>query len=432
MASIENDAFLNCSGITSIVVESDNIVYDSRNNCNAIIETTTNVLIKGCNTTTIPNNITSIGNYAFSGCKGITSITIPNGVTNIGNYVFANCTALTTITIPNSVTSIGDYAFSNCESLSSITIPNSVTTIGSNAFSNCSNFTSVTIPDGVTTIGDGIFLNCINLTSVTLPKTLTAIGWIDKTGSELCRYYNIFENCNSLNSVVVKDGNTMYDSRNNCNAIIETSTNTLIVGCQNTTIPKNITTIGDNAFYHCTGIISIAIPESVTSIGNGAFYNCTSLSSVTIPNSVTNLGKCEYCRIIRYPGVFESCTNLTSVILGKNIEELGPSTFGYCTNLRKLTIKSSKKPSFNYDDESQEPFHCCHIDSVYIPCGTKEVYVNSWGNVSGLSGKAFQEFIEMCDEPQYTVTVLSENAIKGSVNSNGNDNEWTISATANP
>ena len=127
-------AFYYCSGLTGFNVESGNPNYDSRNNCNAIIETASNSLIAGCMNTTIPNSVTNIGDYAFYGCSGLTSITIPNSVANIGDDAFTSCSGLTSITIPNSVTTIGDYAFYGCSGLTSIDIPNSVTIIGGRAF----------------------------------------------------------------------------------------------------------------------------------------------------------------------------------------------------------------------------------------------------------------------------------------------------------
>ena len=141
------------------------------------------------------------------------SIIIPEGVNSIRPENFYECNSLTNIIIPNSVTSIGDEAFWGCTGLTSVTIPNSVTSIGYAAFCNCKGLTSIEIPNSVTSIGDEAF-------------------W----------------GCSSLTSVVVANGNTVYDSRDNCNAIIETATNTLIVGCQNTTIPNSVTSIEGDAF----------------------------------------------------------------------------------------------------------------------------------------------------------------------------------------
>ena len=149
-----------------MVVESGNPRYDSRNNCNAIIETADNTLIVGCKNTIIPNSVTSIGGWAFSYCWGLTSINIPNSVTAIGAGAFEGCDGLTSVDISNSVTSIGRYAFLNCWNLTSINIPNSVTSIGAGAFEYCTELTSIDIPNSVTSIGNEAFKNCWSLTDV--------------------------------------------------------------------------------------------------------------------------------------------------------------------------------------------------------------------------------------------------------------------------
>jgi len=166
VTSIGYAAFSDCSGLTSIKVETGNARYDSRNDCNAIIETASNTLIVVCKNTIIPNSVTSIGDYAFYGCSGLTSVTIPNSVTSISDFAFYECNGLTSVTIGNSVTSIGTKAFYNCSSLTSVTIPNSVTSIGDRAFSGCSGLTSVTIGSGVTSIGYYAFSGCSSLSDV--------------------------------------------------------------------------------------------------------------------------------------------------------------------------------------------------------------------------------------------------------------------------
>ena len=211
--------------------------------------------------------VTSIGDDAFYECSGLTSITIPNSVTSIGDYAFSS-SGLTSVIIPNSVTSIGKRVFYACSDLTSVTIPNSITSIGDKAFQYCSNLTSITIPNSVTHIGAQAFGNCSGLTSFTISTSVTSIG----------NY--VLYNCNGLTSIVVAQGNPRYDSRDNCNAIIETKTNALIVGCKNTAIPDGITSIGTMAFYGCCGLTSIIIPESMMEIGNQAFANCEQLEDV--------------------------------------------------------------------------------------------------------------------------------------------------------
>ena len=285
VTSIGNAAFAKCSGLTSITIPNSvtNIGGAAFCGCSSLTSVTLPNSVTsigdrafcGCSSLTsitIPNSVTSIGGGAFWYCSGLTSVTIPNSVTSIGVRAFYGCRSLTSVTIPNSVTEIGNEAFYYCESLTSITIPNSVTSIGNYAFYACSALASVIIPNSVMSIGDGVFCGCSALTSVTIPNSVTSIGkWA-------------FSDCSGLTSIVVEKGNAKYDCRENCNAIIETATNTLISGCQNTIIPNSVTSIGEWAFAWCSSLTSITIPEGVTSIGDRAFCGCTALTSVTVPS----------------------------------------------------------------------------------------------------------------------------------------------------
>ena len=157
---LERWALAGCSMVESIVVASENPVYDSRDNCNAVIETSSNTLIAGCCNTVIPSTVNEIGESAFESQWQLESITIPNSVTKIGGSAFA-FSGIRSIDIPNSVTSIEDHAFYNCSWLKSLVFPNSVAFIPDNVCQSCSKLTSVTIPNSVTTIGKEAFSNCI-------------------------------------------------------------------------------------------------------------------------------------------------------------------------------------------------------------------------------------------------------------------------------
>ena len=200
------------------------------------------------------------------------------------------------VIIEKGVTSICDYAFSCCTNLIRVTIPDSVMSIGWRAFSDCTSLASVTIPDSVTSID--------NVT---------------------------FSGCTSLASITVNPNNKKYDSRNNCNAIIETNTNTLIAGCKTTVIPDSVTIIGDRAFCYCTSLASVTIPDSVTSIGWNAFSDCTSLTSVTIPDSVMSIGR----------DAFSNCTSLASVTIGGRVTSIDSYAFFNCTSLTSISIGDS-------------------------------------------------------------------------------------------
>ena len=179
VTSIGESAFSSCSSLTVIDVEVGNSNYTSVNGVLFNKDKTELICYPAGKTDksyNIPDSVTSIGWYAFSGCTSLTNITIPDSVTSIGWYAFSGCTSLTNITIPDRVTSIGRYAFSGCTSLTNITIPDSVTSIGWYAFSGCTSLTNITIPDRVTSIGRYAFSGCTSLTSITIPNSVTSIG----------------------------------------------------------------------------------------------------------------------------------------------------------------------------------------------------------------------------------------------------------------
>ena len=350
VTSIGNSAFSSCSGLTSVEIP---------NSVKSIGEYAF-ASCYGLTSVEIPNSVKSIGEFAFDGCSSLTSVVIPNSVTSIGSSAFEGCRGLTSVVIPNSVTSIGVGAFEDCSGLTSASIGNSVTEIGSNAFygcsglkkveisdleawckisfynwaanpisySNniflngqeiknliipetvqklksyvfhgCSGLTSVVIPNSVTSIGEYAFSDCSGLTSVKIPNSVTSIGDY------------AFSDCSGLESITVESGNTVYDSRDNCNALIKTATNELLLGCKNTIIPNSVTSIGNDAFSYCSGLTSIVIPNYVTSIGGGAFYGCSNLNLVLYNTPNCTIGTSDY-------SVFN--TNCTFVI-GENVTQL--------------------------------------------------------------------------------------------------------------
>ena len=336
--SFEGNAFERCSNIVSIIVDSQNPAYDSRENCNAIIETTSNTLITGCQESFVPDGIVSIGSSAFSDCKGLTSLVIPNSVTSFGVGAFYGCEDLSSINIPDGTTNLESDVFRFCKALPSIDIPKSVIFIGGRAFEGCDaleriNIADVSawcgiqfggsmfgddewednpvalplylngeplrelvIPEDVVEIGAMAFNNCRTLTSVTIPNSVTSIGDYAFHGCTGLTSLSIpasvavigalaFSNCENIESIVVDADNSVYDSRDTCNAIIKTLDNLLIFGCKNSTIPDGVT-IGSWAFSN-SGLESIDIPESMNEIPYHAFYGCKSLKSVTIPSTVT-------------------------------------------------------------------------------------------------------------------------------------------------
>ena len=313
-------------------------------------------------------SVTSIGDKAFYWCRWLTSITIPNSVTSIGNNAFHECYRLTSVEIGNSVTSIGNGAFCSCSGLISIVIPNSVTSIGNSAFYNCNGLTGeLVIPNSVTSIGYHAFYNCNGLTGeLVIPNSVTSIG------------NEAFCGCSGLTSIKVESGNSVYDSRENCNAIIETATNKLMAGCQNTIIPNSVTSIGNYAFYGCKGLTSVEIPNSVTSIGDRAFQGCSGLTSIEIPNSVT--------RIEWY--AFEGCTGLTSVTIGTGVKNIGSNAFAKCSNLTDVYCLATSVPSTSTGafNESYPEYMTLHVPEEAINSYKATAPWSSFGTVVTLDG----------------------------------------------
>ena len=355
-----------CTNLTSIIVEADNPNYDSRNNCNAIIDTKSNVLLTGCQTTIIPNDITGIGWSAFGGCTGLTSVTIPNGVTSIEDYTFEGCAGLASVTIPNSVTSIGSFAFDGCTGLSSITIPNSVTSIGYNAFGGCIGLTSITIPNSVVSLSG--FRDCTNLTSVTIPNSVTSIEG------------GAFDGCIGLTSI---------------------------------TIPNRVTSIGYDAFYGCTGLASVTIPNSVTSIGGRAFYGCTGLDTVVIGNGITEIDNL-------YGSPFSNCNNIKYLQLGSGVKSIG-NAFSDTKKLKQIVCYAVEPPA-----AEKSCFYNYNIH-VQVPCDNLEDYETdvAWGSFKYLECIG----ADNADTDGKVIVTPSDNEVEITWPSDGNADTYSLVIT---
>ena len=328
----------------------------------------------GSHTVALTHPASGTVNYAWDG------YTKPTGSLAIPSTVSYNSTSYT-------VDTIDDYAFYGCNSLTSVTIPNSVTSIGNYAFQYCSGLTSVTIPDSVTSIGGSAFSNCTGLTLVTIGGSVTSIG----------NY--AFYHCSGLTSIAVESGNTHYDSRNSCNAIIETATNTLIRGCKNTIIPNSVTSIGNYAFSGCSGLTSLTIPNSVTSIGNNAFQYCSGLTSV-----IFNADSCISAGNSSFPA-FYNCSNLTSFTFGNNVKRIpdylcyrlsrltsltipnsvtsiGSYAFSRCSGLTSITSLANEPPTIG----STTFNNVSTTIPLFVPCGTEAAYraANYWNSFQNI------------------------------------------------
>ncbi len=413
-------------------------------------------------------NVTHIGNAAFYDCPGLTSITIPESVKNIGEAAFKN-SGLTSVTIPGSVVSIEYQAFQNCTSLATVTICEGVTKIGLEVFRGCTSLAEIRIPKTVTSIGDHflqdcpgtVYINCnvpgcevtngdifaesfivgafagCKATEVIIGKDVKKIGTMPFTFGP------------KLTSLTVEAGNTVFDSRDNCNAVIKTSTNQLVVGCANTTIPNDVTSIGDNVFSYCE-MATIGIPNSVVSIGKRAFYE-SGIMTITLPQQLRNIGTAAFWR----------CTKLTNVTFPDNIKQIvyeddnvpytegqltvGDIVFQNCTslpvenNLRyagNYLVEAVNKDATNYTIKSNTKYigpsafsYCHEMISLTIPDGVTSICYNAFNSCTNLQSMDIPESVTTIGSSSFSYcTNLRYVIIPEEVTTIG---EWTFNGCTN-
>lgn len=271
---------------------------------------------------------------------GVNVVKESSGYDNYENLINAVIPSVVSYNNHNyQVVRIADQAFSFAENLKSIEIPNTITTIGAGAFYHCSSLTSITIPNSVTSIGNSAISVCANLLSVNISSSVKTIGT------------NNLKECPMLEQIWVDPENTVYDSRENCNALIKTSTNELLMGCNTSFIPSTVESIADNAFYNFDGLKTMTIPASVTKIGYQAFTDCNSLEHVSINGQLSLFGAhafegcsslhdVQLCEGIQYISLncFESCNSLKTIIIPESVNVIDSCAFLYCTNLESVNL----------------------------------------------------------------------------------------------
>lgn len=559
--TIGDNVFGSCHSLEQITVAGNNPVFDSRNNCNAIIESSTNKLVVGCMNTIIPEDVTAIDDYAFYYCTGLTSMVLPNTVTTIGQYAFAYCYSLTALSLPNSLTTIGSDAFINCNKLASISLPGSVSSIENFAFYYCTGLTSITslatvppavtgnyafnnvdktIPvhvpvgsgaaysaangwsdftniiedanlpinfadanvkaicvtnwdtnndgelsyaeaaavtdlgmkfaanytitsfdelqffTGLTAIGADAFLWCHSLSSVVLPNTVTELrveAFYDcrsLLAITIPASVNSIDpsalNCPNMETLVVEEGNAVYDSRNNCNALILTSENCLVRGCKNTIIPNTVVAIGSNAFSN-SAIETVDIPESVSTIYSTSFYACVELSSITVATGNTVYDSRNHCNAIVETNTNTLIAGSISTVIPNTVTSIGAYAFSYRfrSDLHQITIPESIVSigygayMGGYGIEAitvlaevppvlgDNVFENVSVDiPVTVPCGTTAAYASATG---------WSEFTnyQVDASCSYEITAVANPSEGGTVTGNGTYNHnATCTLTATP
>jgi len=524
-------AFTFCSGLKSIIVDPENTEFDSRENCNALISTSDNQLVNGCNNSFIPGSVKSLSSYAFFSCKEMTEMVIPDSVSVIGSGAFEYCTALNTVKLASTLTKIGDDAFSECYSLKNIfsfaTTPPECgkTVFGHDSYTvadvatlyvpfgcgqayreanawkdftdivelpegygddenysgicgdelfwlvNTKNYTltisgkgdmydytfwpndstcapwreysdyidHIVVNPGVESIGEHAFTFCEYVKSVSLPNTLISLKYKSLYGCDVLENITlpnslkriedlVFCHCRKLKSLTIPSSveyigedilaghmvlesvsvdpeNKYYDSRENCNGIIETATNTLIYGYEKTVIPNTVTAIGASAFANCIHITTVEIPNSVTSIGRNAFGYCTALDSIMIPNSVTSIGERAFnnCKKLRYVHIpenityignttFIDCVLLEAIELPNTVDSIGHGAFCGCKKIETFTMPEKITTIAEYTFQE-----CLNLKTITLSNIITSVECGAFSGCNSLTGIELPNTTESID-----------------------------------
>lgn len=451
-----NLVFENCINLKTVTINSNRIISENRNSglqkvfgeqveqyvLGDEVQSIGDCAFHSSSLTSIiiPNSLKAIGDEAFSGCRNLNNIYLPDSLTNLGIGAFRNCEKIDSVEFPNRLQSINSYTFENCSSLNYISIPSSVTSIGKSAFEGCAKLTSIilncntivsetkqgeglnnifgdqvnhyVLGDMITTIGEYSFSNCKNLRSITIPGS---VKYIKK---------NAFAGCSSLNKVIAPDisawlGITFEDKFSNPLRYAQHLYNDEDTEITDLILPEGIETIGDNAFYNCSGLNSITIPSSLKKIGIGAFTLCgiekvvvsdlASYCGITFGCEIGSLDSRLYCDenteivdliipegITRINGnAFHGFKYIKSVSIPGSLTSIGSCAFRGCEGLTKVIVPDiAAWCSISFDGYESNPLYWAQhiysdnnteITELDIPNQTEKIEGYAFYNASFLT-----------------------------------------------
>ncbi len=304
----------------------------------------------------IPDTVTLIDEYAFSGCTGLARISFGNSVQEIARSAFEKCTRLGRVTIPDSVTELGYYAFAGCTALKSAQLGDGVRKPDQAIFASCTGLEIVSLGDGIEETSSEMFVGCTALKDITFGTSLHTVG------------PNTFSGCTGLERVDIPDGVTKIQpwAFYGCTGLKEVS------------IPDSVLTIGTEAFWQC-GLTSLDIPDSVTGIGSYAFYECRDLVSVRLGNGLRTVGY----------DLFNGCESLESVEFGGGVTKIESAAFQNCTSLTSITIPDAVTEIYAWVFDG-----CSKLENVVLGSGVTSIDMGAFQNTTGLKRVYYRDSAE--------------------------------------